>query len=204
MFVTGRARSFGFVTGEPPRSGWEGDWRPDPESVSGLAEMAAGTPLTVVKRAPDGSEVARYAAHVVHTHAPSPWIEVEAVWTQRTVDVAGLLFQPGDTLREFFSAVHPFNAFALRSPSDRLKGWYGNATFPAFLVSERSTSALTLVWHDLYLDVVILADGTVTPLDDDELAASGIPESHPGLARAIEAARRDLISTIPLFPVATS
>ncbi|MBA2247440.1 MAG: DUF402 domain-containing protein [Chloroflexia bacterium] len=158
--------------------------------------------MTVVKRAPDGSEVARYAAHVVPTIAPAPWIEVEAIWTQRTVDVAALVFAPGDILREFFSPVHPFNAFALRSVAGPFKGWYGNVTFPAFL--DGSAPALTLAWHDLYLDVVILADGTVTLLDDDELAASGMPASHPDLARAIEAARRDLIATIPSFPVPAS
>ena len=200
--MTDHARRFDFITGEPPRSGWEGGWKGDAASIAHLSGLAVGAPLTVVKRAPGGSEAARYIAHVVLTNAPAPWIEVEAVWTQRTVDVAGLLFQPGDMLREFFSPVHPFNAFALHSPSGILKGWYGNVTFPAFL--EETTPDLTLIWHDLYLDVVILVDGAIAPLDDDELAASGIPESHPGLARAIEAARRDLIITIPSFPVAAS
>jgi hypothetical protein len=202
MPVIDRARHFGFITGDPPRSGWDGEWKHDPASVSRLAGLAAGTPMTVVKRAPDGSRAARYTAHVVRANAPAPWIEIEATWTQRPVDVAGLLFQPGDTLREFFSPVHPFNAFALHSPSGVLKGWYGNVTFPAFL--DELTPELTLIWHDLYLDVVILVDGSITPLDDDELAASSIPEFHPDLARAIEDARRDLITTIPSLPVATS
>lgn len=202
--MTNHPRPFRFITGELPRSGWQGAWRPDPESVSHLARLSTGTPLTVVKRAPDESEAARYAAHVVPTYAPPPWVEVEAVWTHRTVDVAGLIFEPGDMLREFFSPVHPFNAFALRSATGMFKGWYGNVTFPAFLIGDGSPPDCTLVWHDLYLDVVILADGTVSLLDDDELAASGIPASHPDLARAIEAARDELITSIPTFSITVS
>lgn len=202
--MNGPARSYGFTLGEPPRSQWDGGWKPDPRSVSRLADLAVGTPVAVVKRAPDGSETTRYPTRVVPTDAPRPWIEVEAVWTQRTIDVAGLVFAPGDTLREFFSPVHPFNAFALHSPAGAFKGWYGNVTFPAFLVADGSASDLTLVWHDLYLDIVILSDGSEVLLDDDELAASGLPESDPDLARAIHAARRDLIAIIPSFLVSAS
>lgn len=189
------AHPFGFITGHVPLSGWDGEWRADPASVSMLARLPAEASITVVKRAPDGSETTRYSALVVQTGAPSPWIEVEATWRHRAVNVAGLMFEPGDTLREFFSALHPFNAFALLSPSGSFKGWYGNVTFPAFLTGE--VEAPTLVWHDLYLDVVVLSDGSTSLLDDDELAESPLPRSDPGFASAIEAARLDLLAVIP-------
>ena len=109
--------------------------------------------------------------------------------------VAGLEFCPGDTVREFFSASHPFNAFAVMSPEGTLRGWYGNVTYPA--TNETIDGEPTLVWHDLYLDVVMLPDGSQILLDDDELAASGIPANDPVFAGAIEQARRDLIAIIP-------
>jgi predicted RNA-binding protein associated with RNAse of E/G family len=58
-----------------------------------------------------------------------------------------------------------------------------------------------LVWQDLYLDVVILPDGTIHHLDDEELDESGLPDSAPAFAAAIIRARADLIETIPAFPV---
>jgi hypothetical protein len=164
-------------------------------SVAALASLVPGQPVTVVKYDPSGTETTRYVATVTGTRAPAPWIEVEAAWTLRRVESAGLVFETGDTLREFFSAGHPFNAMAVFSPGGDLRGWYGNVTYPAFVVP--GEDLVTLVWHDLFLDVVILPDGTAHLLDDDELAASGMAASHPDLAVAIEQARRDLMATIP-------
>lgn len=189
------SHSLSFIPGQAPLSGWDGEWRPDPESVSRLARLEAGTAITIVKRAPDGVDVTRYPATVRRNEVPPPWIEVEATWTHRAVTVGGLAFEPGDSVREFFSAVHPYNAFALYSPLGAFKGWYGNVTFPAFLIGGKADP--TLVWHDLYLDVVILPDGSTSLLDDDELAASGVPRATPLLGRAIEDARQMLIHTLP-------
>lgn len=191
------ARHFEFITGQTPRSGWDGEWQPDPESIPRFADLEAGTSITIVKRAPDGSESTRYPGTIARTTAPSPWIEVEAIWTNDAVTVFELAFEPGDTFREFFSPVHPINAFTLYSPSGTFKGLYGNVTFPAFLIGDMS--APVLVWHDLYLDVVILPDGSISLVDEDELAASGLPLAEPRFARAIEDARLDLINTISMF-----
>lgn len=174
---------------------WDAGWHPDPGSVEALATLTPGTVVTVVKRAPDGSEAARYPATVAEMTAPSPWIELVAKWTLPRVEVAGLVFELGDTLREFFSTQHPFNAFAVIAPGGELRGWYGNVTYPAFI--DKVDGQDILVWHDLYLDVVILADGTMHLVDDDELADSPIPAADPDFADAITQARRDLIDTIP-------
>lgn len=160
-----------------------------------MAALTPGSVVTVVKRAPDGTEAACYSATVTESEAPTPWIDLVAKWTLPRVDVAGLIFETGDTLREFFSAQHPFNAFAVFSPEGDLRGWYGNVTYPTFM--DHDGDGDLLVWHDLYLDVVILADGAIHLLDDDELAESPIPATDPAFAAAIVQARHHLIDTIP-------
>lgn len=173
--------------------GWNGDWYPDPATLARIGRITPGTRITIVKRRPDGSEATRYPGTVTKTQAPAPWFEIEAVWSETTVRVPGLTFEPGDVLREFYSPVHPFNAFAIATTDGAHKGWYGNVTCPAFILDDPEP---TLVWHDLYLDVVIRADATVHPLDDDELDAAPAPFSDPPLHRAIHAARKDLIAFI--------
>lgn len=153
--------------------------------------------LTIVKRNPDGFETTRYKSKVVDSSAPAPWVEVEAEWTRARVEVAGLAFEPGDTLREFFSAEHPYNAFAVIAPSGDLRGWYGNVTYPAFFDTIEGEEVL--VWHDLYLDIVILPNGAIHLLDDDELEESGLFSNQLGFAAAIVEARDDLIATIPML-----
>lgn len=175
-------------------SGWDGEWVSHPASVQRITRLTPGASITVVKRAPDGSEATRYRAIVQSSRVDAPWVEVEAEWTNRAVTVAGLTFEPGDILREFFSPVHPYNAFAVISADGAHKGWYGNVTYPAFLSDGAPTPVL--VWHDLYLDIVMLADGTVHLLDDDELDAAPEPFSEPAMHRAIHAARHDLLAFI--------
>jgi hypothetical protein len=174
---------------------WSGDWSAKPQSVIAFAEIPIGATVTVVKRAPDGSEATRYPAIRVVSTAPSPWVELVAEWTVPNVVVAGLPFIPGDTVREFFSAEHPYNAFAVISPEGEMRGWYGNVTYPAFF--DEVEGEQVLVWHDLYLDVVIMPDGAMHLLDDDELEESGIPGRDTEFATAIVQARLDLIGVIP-------
>lgn len=183
------------MTHDLARSRWEDAWFPDPASVATLASLHAGEVITVAKWSPDGNEVTRYPARVVAGDAPAPWVEVEATWTHSRVAISGLVFESGDTLREFFSAEHPYNAFAVYAPDGALRGWYGNVTYPAFVVHE--TGGPVLVWHDLFLDAIVLPDGTTHLLDDEELAASGLPHTNPALAAAIVAARDELIATFP-------
>jgi hypothetical protein len=181
--------------GAVTRSGWIQGWIPDEASIAALRSLTAGDTITVAKWSPEGEEVTRYPARVLKTAAPAPWVEVEAIWTHKRVDVSGLLFEPDDILHEFFSPMHPYNAFAVHAPDGAFRGWYANVTYPAFVTHE--TAGPVLVWHDLFLDAVILADGTLHMLDDDEMAASGLPESAPAFAAAIVRARDDLIATIP-------
>lgn len=153
--------------------------------------LACGDLLSVVKLAPDGSEVARYAGTVIAAEDADGWIVVQAVWTYRQIDAAGLTFAPGDVLAEWFSPHHDFNAFAIHTFDGLFRGWYANVTYPARLNAE--TVPPTLTWHDLYIDVVALPGGTTIVCDEDELAASGLEKDDPRLHRRILQARDEIL-----------
>jgi hypothetical protein len=154
------------------------------------SSLLPGAELTIVKLAPDGSEAARYQGEVVD-HYRDSWVLVLATWTNRTIDVGGLSFSLGDNLLEWFSPQHPFNAFAVFSPADQLKGWYANVTHPARL--DATQDPPNLIWHDLFLDLVGLTDGSFTIRDEDELLASGLSHAEPELYARILEAQSELI-----------
>ena len=160
------------------------------QSTATWTLLLPGAELTVVKLAPDGSEAARYQGEVVG-HRDDSWMLVRATWTNRTVDIGELSFCPGDSLLEWFSPLYPFNAFAVFSPNERLKGWYANVTHPARL--DVAADPPVLIWHDLFLDLVGLPDGSFTLRDDDELLASGLANANPELHARIIGARSELI-----------
>lgn len=162
--------------------------------------LQPGSALTVVKLAPDGSEVTRYPGRVIDSGAPPPWLAVEARWVNRRVDLDGLSFVPGDTLHEFFSPVDRFNVFAVFSPAGELRGWYANVTHPSTL--DPTTDPPTLVWHDLFLDVVALPNGPVTIRDEDELAEANLAARDPALYATILRARDDVLRRLRshMFP----
>jgi len=166
----------------------------DPErgqqEIAAWSALAPGDVLTVVKLAPDGSEAARYPGRVVGWSQDS-WLLVQATWTNRTVEVGGLSFCPRDELLEWFSPRYPFNAFAVYSSEDHLKGWYANVTHPARL--DAATDPPVLFWHDLYIDLVGSPDGSFSVHDDDELLASGLADVDPELHLRILGARAELI-----------
>ncbi|HWV24470.1 MAG TPA: DUF402 domain-containing protein [Thermomicrobiales bacterium] len=165
-------------------------WTPDESTLQLWPRLVPGTEILVEKRKENGNDGPIYPAVVVNSTIPAPWIEVQATWTMKTVDVGWLRFEIGDTLREFFSPCHPFNAFAVFSPQGEFRGWYANVTRPA--LCEERDDALLVAWPDLILDVVMLPDGTIANLDEDELAESGLPDGDPALTRQLFAARDEL------------
>ena len=154
-------------------------------------DLPLGTQLTVVKLAPNGLEVARYPSTVVDAGAPPPWLAVQATWVNRRVVLDGLAFEIGDILHEYFSPTHPFNAFAVHAPDGTLRGWYANVTHPTTL--DLTADLPHLVWHDLFIDLVALPDGTVVVRDEDELADAAIAARDPALHGMILDARDDLL-----------
>jgi hypothetical protein len=157
-------------------------------------DLALGQEITVVKLNPEGNEAARYPAVVVARSPDDNWVALRALWTYQRVEIDGLVFDPGDELIEWFSPRLPFNAFGVLSPAGELRGWYANVTYPAYLKSKpEAGKPLTLVWHDLYLDLVGLPDDTFVTRDEDELAESGLAFRDPALHREILAAADELI-----------
>jgi hypothetical protein len=152
--------------------------------------LLPGAAVAVVKLAPDGSEAARYRGDVVG-YCQDSWLIVQATWTHRSIELGGLSFYPGDELLEWFSPRYPYNAFAVFSSQDHFKGWYANVAHPARL--DATVDPPILFWHDLYLDLVGLPDGSFTIRDDDELLASGLADINPELQARILAARSELI-----------
>lgn len=141
--------------------------------------------LTVVKLRPDGSEATRYRADAID--APAGWVAARAIWTFGVVDIGYFTFEPGDVLYEFFSIDRPYNLFATCRPDGRLVGWYCNVTHPTHVAGG------VVTWHDLWVDVLVLIDGSIVVVDLDELEESGVEASDPALHRMILNARDELI-----------
>ncbi len=154
-------------------------------------QLAAGTPLTIVKLDPAGCEVTRYPGVVIDAGEPHPWVPVQARWVSRDYDLNGLLFIAGDTLHEFFSPADWFNVFSVFTPEGQLRGWYANVTFPARLDIESEPA--TLFWHDLYIDVVGLPVGRLVVRDEDELDQAGLETTDPELHAKIVAMRDEIM-----------
>jgi hypothetical protein len=166
----------------------------DPFDITAWPSLPPGTALTIVKLAPDGSEVTRYPGEVFEAGAPPPWVAVQASWVSREYDLNGLRFVKGDTLHEFFSPQHPFNVFSVFSASGSLRGWYANVTYPTQL--DLATTPPTLTWHDLYVDIVALPDGTVAIRDEDELAAACLAATNPAVFQMIVEAKEEILRRI--------
>ena len=140
---------------------------------------------TVVKVRPDGVEATRYAGTQIA--APTGWIAVRAGWVHGRLDLGYLVFEPDDWLDEYFALERPYNAFALHRANGAFVGWYCNVTHPT------SVDARTIVWHDLFVDIIVYPDGRTLVLDEDELADSGLEHSDPALHTLILKAREDLL-----------
>ena len=136
--------------------------------------VSPGDVVDVIKLYPDGSEAIRYQARVLDEAIPEPWVAVQATWVTNRVEAHGLIFEPGDTLIEYFSPEHWFDVFRVESPTGEIRGWYGNVTYPTTITAESVT------WHDLYLDVIKLANGSVQLCDEDELFESGLEDARSG------------------------
>jgi L-amino acid N-acyltransferase YncA len=178
-------------TGEPHGALWQ----PDPATLPLWPRLAPGMEIIVEKQPwESGRSPVGYDAEIVESTIPAPWIEVRATWTMKDIELADLPFRIGDELREFFSPRHPFNVFAVYTPGGELRGWYGNVTRTTRL--REGNGRLVLTWPDLVLDVVMLADGTVTLLDEDEIEASGFSTTAPWLVEQMLTARDQLLRLV--------
>lgn len=143
--------------------------------------------IEIVKINPGGHEVTRYPGRVVTNLMPGQWLVAEAEWSRPELEISGLQFVPGDRLLEYFSPVHGFDAFAVFSPQRALRGWYANVTWPSWMAVR---DIPTVYWHDLYVDLIGLPDGSFVVLDEDELANATLADD---VRRMIGTSRDELI-----------
>ena len=153
--------------------------------------MMAGDRVRIVKLRPDGSEAASYDGVELPGPFPEDWRGFRAEWTMGSIVAGGLVFAVGDYLHEYFSPTAWFDSFTLFGPDGRLKGWYANVAWPATF--EPGPDCETVVWQDLYVDLIAFPDSSFVILDEDELDASGLVESEPDLVALIVAARDTMI-----------
>ncbi len=168
-------------------------WGIDEPTIVLWTELTLGLEVTVVKRSiKHGPEFrVAYPGTVVTTSVPAPWVEIEARWVAGTIQQAHLTFENDDVLREIFSPIHPYNAFAVYSPEGRLKGWYANVVRPTVISAE--SEGLEVIWNDLFIDIVATPDGRIAVLDEEELEEAELLTSDPELHTHILAAHDELL-----------
>jgi hypothetical protein len=153
--------------------------------------MAAGDRVRIIKLRPDGSEATSYDGVELVGPFQEDWRAFRAEWTVGTINAGGLVFEIGDYVHEYFSPTAWFDVFALFSADGRLKGWYGNVTWPTMF--EAGPGGETVVWHDLFIDLIGFPDGHFLILDEDELEASDMMENEPDLVVLILTARDTMV-----------
>ncbi len=111
-------------------------------------------------------------------------VVLEARWTRPPLPLGYTTFETGDRFREEFYTDRWYSIFEIRTAGGALKGWYCNISAPATI--SRANSLNTIAYRDLYLDLWVAPDGTMTVLDEDELAADSTLDAATR-ARAYEA-----------------
>jgi hypothetical protein len=106
-------------------------------------------------------------------------ILLKARWEQDKLELGYLTFKPGDYLYEHYYTDKYFTIFEVRSPDEKLKGWYCNVSRPA------EVREGVVVSEDLELDLFVSPDRqTILTLDEDEFAARELDEPTRQAARA--------------------
>jgi protein associated with RNAse G/E len=120
-----------------------------------------GDAITIYKLDEHGKELLSYPGVVVEQG--STWIQVRCVFQVDWVDLDHFVMQRGDIFVEWFYTDRWYNVFRVEhGETGQLKGWYCNVTRPA-QIDKQGVRA-----DDLALDVLVMPDGTLHILDEDE------------------------------------
>lgn len=166
---------------KPPADGW--------------MEMHGGQAVTIAKTHwNDPEPILTYPAVVIPSFRDG-WLAFEAMWTAPDANVEGVLFSTGGKIHEFFSSSKRYNVFQVFGCNGEFNGIYANITAPTVL-SLNVVGQPVITWEDHWLDVVLLPDGSLKVLDEDEYAESGVSESHPDLHAQIMQALDELIAEL--------
>jgi predicted RNA-binding protein associated with RNAse of E/G family len=155
-------------------------------------------PIAVIKQNADGREVVRYHGHVLARGAT--WVKLEATYEFGDKPVGEIFFRRGDRFVEWHYADRWYNIFEVHAgDDDHLRGWYCNVTRPARIDGGEVRA------DDLALDVLILPDGRVTILDEDEFAALTLtPAEQQAVRAAVDDLRRAAQAGEPPFEALAS
>jgi predicted RNA-binding protein associated with RNAse of E/G family len=136
--------------------------------------LAKGEPVTV-RLCKHGKPDISYAGVVLGDDGVR--VVIRAPWALPAHDLGYTTFAPGDMFTEFYWRNRWYAIKEVRDAAGARKGWYCDVTRPV------RVGPGELVSIDLYLDLWRSADGrTVLRLDEDEFAASGLPEADPAAA----------------------
>ncbi|MEU6818690.1 DUF402 domain-containing protein [Streptomyces sp. NPDC046860] len=147
------------------------------------AELSGELEIVLVK---GGRTKIRYPAALLGDDGTR--VSVRAPWAGEGVrDFGFVRFEPGDVFTEHYWRDRWYAVKEVRAQDGTLKGWYCDITRPAV------RSGGEVVVEDLDLDLWVSGDGKdVLRLDEDEFAASGLPENDPAAASAARAALDEL------------
>jgi hypothetical protein len=106
-------------------------------------------------------------------------VTITATWQQGPRDLGYVTFMPGDRFTEYFYTNHWFNIMRVgEAMTGDLKGWYCNISLPA------TSTADSITYDDLFLDVWVAPSGATLVLDEEEFAAADLAEPMRQGARA--------------------
>jgi len=114
------------------------------------------------------------------------YLRLEARFNGNDGVLQGLDLRRGDRFLETYYADRRYNVFAIfDAVTDQFKGWYCNITRPARIEDGH------VHFDDLALDLLVLPDGTMHVLDEDEFEQIDLGEAERVAARAsLEELRR--------------
>jgi len=149
--------------------------------------------ITVFKLDAAGREVLRYDGRVLARGAT--WVKLEAIFQHDDVPMGEIVFRRGDRFVEWFYTDRWYNIFEVHAgDDDHVRGWYCNITRPARIAPHEIRA------DDLALDVLILPDGRLTILDEDEFAALDLAPAEQAASRAaVDALRGAVRAGMPPF-----
>jgi len=149
--------------------------------------------ITVCKRDSGGREVWSYHARILRQDHSG--LLVEAFFDRERVELGLLALERGDRFLESYYFDRWYNVFAIYAGKDGpLKGWYCNIARPAELHAGR------LCADDLALDLLVLPDGRMKLVDEDEFHALGLnPAELLQARRALDELRGMLAAGRPPF-----
>ena len=137
--------------------------------------------ITIHKCNYSGEEVFQYPAQILQT--TSEKIVVHAIFTShKDYNIEGLELKKGDKCIEVFYFKKWFNIIEVYAGnSNNLRGWYCNIAKPATIEGDH------LYYNDLALDIIRLANGQQTVVDQDEFAQLSLePQTRKNAQNALD------------------